>query len=67
MEETTETEEDIPSYDASVSLNSASEEPQQLRSATQVETGPKEMLILFMACALALVMYPKMNQLFQKN
>ena len=40
--------EDIPSYDANVTLNSAGADT-SLRSATTVETGPEELLILLAA------------------
>jgi hypothetical protein len=56
---------EIPSYDAKVTLNSAGTDP-LASEASHVATGPAENLLLIAAILLSILMFPKMNQIFNR-
>gem|GEM_PF-1482551 len=58
-----ETAEKIPTYNAKVSLNAAPADPNMV-AATHVETGPEDMLIIVAALLLSILLYPKLNKIF---
>lgn len=63
---TTNITDEIPSYDAKVTLNSAGTDP-LASEATHVATGPAEnMLVLMAAILLSLALFPKINALLSK-
>lgn len=59
-------DEEIPSYDAKVTLNSAGTDP-LASEASHVATGPAENLLLIAAVLLSIIMFPKMNQIFNRG
>jgi hypothetical protein len=60
------TEEEIPVYNAKVSLNSAGTDP-TASEASRIQTGPAEnMLVLIAALLLSMVCLPKINRIFIK-
>lgn len=56
---------EIPSYDAKVTLNSAGTDP-LASEASHVATGPAENLLFIAAILLSVLMFPKMNQIFNR-
>jgi len=59
-------EEEIPAYNAKVSLNSAGTDP-TASEASRIQTGPAEnMLVLMAALLLSLLCLPKINRIFNK-
>lgn len=63
---TIDTNEEIPAYNAKVTLNSAGTDP-LASEATHVATGPAEnMLVLMAAILLSLALFPKINTLLNK-
>ncbi|MBP7773752.1 hypothetical protein KA071_01555 [Candidatus Gracilibacteria bacterium] len=60
------TDDEIPSYDAKVTLNSAGTDP-LASEASHVATGPAENLLLIAAVLLSIIMFPKMNQIFTRG
>ncbi len=56
---------EIPSYDAKVTLNSAGTDP-LASQASHVATGPAENLLFIAAILLSVLMFPKMNQIFNR-
>lgn len=63
---TTTINDEIPSYDAKVALNSAGTDP-TASEASKIQTGPAEnMLVLMAAILLSLALFPKVNTLLNK-
>lgn len=63
---TTTINDEIPSYDAKVALNSAGTDP-TASEASKIQTGPAEnMLVLMAAILLSLALFPKMNTFLNK-
>jgi len=63
---TTTINDEIPSYDAKVTLNSAGTDP-TASEASKIQTGPAEnMLVLMAAILLSLALFPKVNTLLNK-
>jgi len=58
-----ETSEEIPTYNAKVSLDAAPADP-NIVAATHVETGPEDMVIIVAALLLSVLLYPKLNTIF---
>lgn len=58
--------EEIPSYDAKVTLNSAGADP-LASEASHIATGPAENLLFIAAILLSVLMFPKMNQIFNRG
>lgn len=63
---TTTSNEEIPSYDAKVTLNSAGQDP-LASEASRIATGPAENLLFIAALLVSALMFPKMNQIFNQE
>lgn len=64
---TTTINDEIPSYDAKVTLNSAGTDP-LASQASRVATGPAENIFILVAAALmSIVLFPRMNKLMNKD
>jgi hypothetical protein len=57
---------EIPSYDAKVTLNSAGQDP-LASEASHIATGPAENLLFIAALLISMLMFPKMNQIFNRE
>lgn len=64
-ESTTVIDDEIPTYNAKVSLNSAGADPTVV-AATRVATGPAENIFMIAALLLGLILLPRVNKIFNQ-